>query len=1008
MEDNVMKKYIILISAVLSLAACSQKELEITEEKDSVRFTAILESAQTKTYLGAEDNGQFPVYWSEGDKIKVFVSQHEVSDGQGYQLNLVSGAGTVQSVFSGSVPVLPDGSLYYYAVYPYSLGASIGGGDYWSTGQSPAEHTYDPDGNGSNVWECANWLQIPLPSVQTYSPHSFGRDYNPAIAVSRDQTLRFKNACGVLRLNLTGNVTVGKITIQGDGEEWLWGTLLARYKWRQHSSESELLSYCANTNSSGNSILDQHTLTLDCGSGVQLTNEATDFYLVLPVGAKHTGLNDDYYDFEHSPLYDGFTLRVYDTSGNEVYAKHTDRDNSVHRSMIRNMPVVDVRSHVLTDLSANGTANSYMVQPDGNTYRFYAGNQGTSSLPLIGYGDYSAVILWESRMTDSQSSDPSLITKLNDIIVNVSYNPTTKYVSFRTTDNPGNALIALKDGSDNILWSWHVWSTSYNPNADGSTDTYGSAVLMNRNLGALEKEGNDSFYGLKYQWGRKDPFDVTDVSHPTSNRYSFYPSAPFSSEADGNKSVDFLTAHPTHLVPSGGDLYNLNTKDIALLWGKEKTMYDPCPPGWQVADFDAYYQYVNKINNPSFDITDQGTYVSFNSSTPAAVYPKEPVWTNYHHAAYWGAFSYQLDNFGIGGYSSDLKHVRCQRVGTVSNPRQVVDLSASGTANCYIAQPRHNYKFNATVKGNSNISVGLPYAARLLYSTENTDSMHGTQYGGLRAEDNLIYDIYLKDGYIYFSTSLDNVYGNAIIYLKDPGGRIIWSWHIWIVDYNPNTNYDTIDWGEAGEKKFMKMNLGALNNEMNVSKSMGMMYQWGRKDPFMGAIAYDSNSQAIYQTYDAYNAEYGFLNASEQNSTLLNSLRNPAKAIMDEDEGDGDWLIEHENALWGNTKTMYDPCPPGWKVPSRPIYDSKSVTSIYNYGLSMDGIWYPATGYHHRVSFNLNNVGQEGHYWYATPKDDGNAYSFYFNSTTGNETVDLANHYTPKAQLNAIRCVKDE
>lgn len=205
----------------------------------------------------------------------------------------------------------------------------------------------------------------------------------------------------------------------------------------------------------------------------------------------------------------------------------------------------------------------------------------------------------------------------------------------------------------------------------------------------------------------------------------------------------------------------------------------------------------------------------------------------------------------------------------------------------------------------------------------------------------------------------------------------------------------------------MKMNLGALNNTTYDSRAMGMMYQWGRKDPFMGAVAYDSNTQAIYECY-GYDCEYGSAEASAETSTLSYAVRHPGLAIMDSLEGDGDWLDVHENALWGEEKTIYDPCPRGWKVPTRPVYDEHSVSCRYQYGMEMDGIWYPAAGYHHSVSFNLNSVGQEGHYWYATPKDDGTAYSLYFNSREGEETLDLVNHATPKAQLNSIRCVKDE
>lgn len=992
-----MKKLIIIFAAAFALGACAQKELDTLQDSEKVRFTAIMEGANlsTKTYLGDEEDGLYPVYWSAGDKIKMFVSQHEISDGQGYQLDLESGAGTVESVFSGSVPVLPDGSLYYYAVYPYSLEASIGGTELGSYGQSPAESTYDPDGDGSNIWELSNYIQIPLPSVQQYSPHSFGRDYNPAIAVSRDQTLRFKNACGLLRINLTGNVKVGKIVIKGDDNEWLWGVLYARYRWRQHSSDSEFLSYCANVGGDRND--DKTTLTLDCGAGVQLSNEATDFYLVVPINAKRSDITDHYYDFEHSPLYGGFTMKVYDTGGNEVLVKHTDRDNCVHRSMIRNMPTLDVRTQTLTNLSANGTANSYIVLPDGGSYSFYAGNRGNSPQPIHDNATVlqtsHAVLLWETRMSGTTP------TQYNDIIEDLSYDPETNYISFKTTTTPGNALIALKDDSDNILWSWHIWSTDYNPDAAGNTDTYGTVAMMNRNLGALQKGAGDvSFYGLYYQWGRKDPFDASyDLGE---RKYLFYPSNPFQIESEVTKKPDQLTRIPTTYISAVEDIYDLTTHDIALLWGKEKTMYDPCPPGWQVADFDTYYQFAHSFSEPQFGITDEGTYGLFTSSSPDAVYPKEAVWTNHHNYTFWGAISFQLTCFGKADYSGDKKHIRCQRSDTPINLRSIVDLSSTRTANCYMARPKHNYKFNASVKGNSSISTGMGYAAGVVFYTENTTTLHGTTYSGLRAEDNLIYNCYYKDGYIYFSTSLDDVEGNAVIYLKDPQGQTLWSWHIWIVNYDPESSYDTIDWGEVGDKKFMKMNLGALNNTKYDSRAMGMMYQWGRKDPFMGASAYDSNSQAVYD------GEHGSVKASAENSKLIYSLRNPSKAIMD-DGGDGDWLSSHENALWGEDKTIYDPCPPGWKVPARPVFNTlHSVTSVFSYGLQMDGIWYPAAGFHHYVSFNLNKVGNEGHYWYSTPKDDGHAYSFFFDAP--NKTVDLANHYTPKAQLNAIRCMKDE
>lgn len=998
-----MKKYIILLSAVLAAVSCYQKEVDVLKDADSMSFTAIMETiAPTKTYLGEESDGKFPVYWSEGDKIKMFVSQHEISDGEGYQLDLQSGAGTVESVFSGNVPELPDGSLYYYAVYPYSLGASIGGSGPSSDGQSPAEGTWDP-GDG-NIWELANFVQIPLPSVQKYAPNSFGRDYNPALAVSRDQTLRFKNICGLLRITLTGNVKVGKITVQADNDAALWGVLMARFRWRQKSSEMEFVSYVINGESSNEESNDDRSLlTLDCEDGVVLSDTPKEFYIVVPVNGNGIWWGGDFSEaLFKNPLEDGFTLRVYDTEGNEVLGKHTSRDNSIHRTMIRDMPTLDVRTripYVSGDLSVNETANSYIVAPNEGPYCFFAGYKGNGCQPLHDNPAYlqNAVVdvLWETKMSGTES------TNENDIIKNVTYNPKTQYISFKSTQTPGNALIALK-ANDKVLWSWHIWSTDYDPSTN--YDVYGSAVLMDRNLGALKKTAEEvedvSFYGLYYQWGRKDPFDKSY----DERKYIFSKTEPFSVERDVNKTVAELIEIPTTYIYAMWDIYkDMSHTDMATLWGKKKTVYDPCPPGWQVADRDTYYQYAQSYSTPNFVVQYSDNYALFMHSSPDAIYPTEDVWTNHHNLNYYGAACYTINGLGKERYSNDPKHVRCQLSNTALDTRPVIDLSANGTANTYMARPKNKYKFNASVKGNSNISVGMPANAKIEVYTENINELHGSRYSSLELEDVLIADCYLKDGYIYFSTSLDDLYGNATIVVKDPQGDILWSWQIWIVDYDPSVSYDEIDWGEEGVKHFMKMNLGALNNAQNTSQSMGMMYQWGRKDPFMGAVAFDSNSQVVYETYSQ--AEYGSVEASESTSNLAYSLRHPGIAVMDEINGDGDWLSQHNNALWGPAKTMYDPCPPGWKVPSRPIYNNKVVASEYNYGMLMNDVWYPAAGFHHSYSFNLNEVGKEGHYWYATPASDGSAYAFYFNSR--DKVVDLANHADPKAQCNSVRCMKE-
>lgn len=68
----------------------------------------------------------------------------------------------------------------------------------------------------------------------------------------------------------------------------------------------------------------------------------------------------------------------------------------------------------------------------------------------------------------------------------------------------GNAVVAAKDASGVILWSWHIWLTDQ-PNEEVYKNDAG--VMMDRNLGALSvQKGSVLSLGLLYQYGRKDPF----------------------------------------------------------------------------------------------------------------------------------------------------------------------------------------------------------------------------------------------------------------------------------------------------------------------------------------------------------------------------------------------------------------------------------------------------------------------------------------------------------------------
>ena len=162
-------------------------------------------------------------------------------------------------------------------------------------------------------------------------------------------------------------------------------------------------------------------LTLVCESPIQLTGEKTDFYFAIPEPFAP-------YSEPDIPLSKGFVVTVYDENGNEVYCQVTEEDNSIHRSMVREMPTVDITRKVLTDLSANGGANCYLVKP-GGTYKFYAGYRGGSTYPV----PTAAVvdILWETKNSTEEAPG------VRGIIQDGVYNSQTGYITFVSTGTPG-------------------------------------------------------------------------------------------------------------------------------------------------------------------------------------------------------------------------------------------------------------------------------------------------------------------------------------------------------------------------------------------------------------------------------------------------------------------------------------------------------------------------------------------------------------------------------------------
>lgn len=258
---------------------------------------------------------------------------------------------------------------------------------------------------------------------------------------------------------------------------------------------------------------------------------------------------------------------------------------------------------------------------------------------------------------------------------------------------------------------------------------------------------------------------------------------------------------------------------------------------------------------------------------------------------------------------------------------EAIPLDEDGTANCYIARKLNTtYSFDATVQGNGKTTTNI-----------RPQRLNGTSVRVLWESGTLskrvISNVSMSNGRIIFTTGEDR--GNAVIGLFNASGVCIWSWHIWAVDYDIESSGQTYFSG----KTFMDRNLGALTTDCTQPSSRGMYYQWGRKDPFI----YPANNQDTRKFADAVYAsgyEYGesYPDTSSDPESMMSiswATAHPTTYMngafysdWDDRTTISDWLYDPRPNLWGNpttssntvtatsTKSIYDPCPPGWKTPS--------------------------------------------------------------------------------------------
>ena len=299
------------------------------------------------------------------------------------------------------------------------------------------------------------------------------------------------------------------------------------------------------------------------------------------------------------------------------------------------------------------------------------------------------------------------------------------------------------------------------------------------------------------------------------------------------------------------------------------------------------------------------------------------------------------------------------------------------------------------------------------------------------------------------------MYGNALVGIRKVAtaedksyGDILWSWHLWVTDYDPDVlvtrrdgtyiypvpggevhRYAGTVWTTKYANAFaMDRNMGAVTVVWGVADfySHGAYYQEGRKDP-MYTNGIDSHNSQQYATLNNYNVSPGSIRYSIHHPTVylrMDSGR-PWKGSGDADVGTdakawNDPRIDDpaRPADWVEPgKSIYDPCPPGWQVPTGGTYSDFTTGGTganrhREWDTQLYGMWYYPEGYPNREATGSIFFPAAGHIIWngGTHRFRLTAVDLYMEhySCQVTETSIGANSYNQYMNTSAIpvRCVK--
>lgn len=301
-------------------------------------------------------------------------------------------------------------------------------------------------------------------------------------------------------------------------------------------------------------------------------------------------------------------------------------------------------------------------------------------------------------------------------------------------------------------------------------------------------------------------------------------------------------------------------------------------------------------------------------------------------------------NFDVKRNTTHTMNLVIRGEGEIDNGVTVFGGLYYGKANCHICEG-NQVTFDVTAY---RTSAELNYAY--------TDVQAGEEYNPVAAR--ILYatlpwsriSLSMNDNQLTVSADWPDGEGhNILVAVVDVNDEILWSFQIW----HPKTPIQDEEYTNKNEEKFWVMDryLGEMGtgkiDDAHPYNWHVATYEWGRKDPFWYV------TQRIYiEDKPTYWSE---VTAEDRDTpvTMEDLIKNPmtyyANGYVAEDNQWGDPNNDMETYGWVSAKSVYDPCPEGYRVPNKNTWTNFSYQYVkpFNFG----------------CSFKLNKDDQVGTYY---------------------------------------------